>query len=326
MAKPRVLVVTHGMCQDGLGAAWVMWRALGATHALTLWYASYTGRFPSYGGYTHIYFTDFTPPPAELAKARAAAPVTIYDHHAGSRLDDAVVANDEGSYKFEYVCDTGGWHSGVSLVARVFPVPPEYDAALTLLRRFDVWNIDIEVMSFHAGLAARIAGDAFGVPIERMPELDAMLLDPAALVASGRVLLPWQYRVTALCPTAPIDLPDVDGPRRALAVFCVGSCDKSMVAEYMAQWTGHDIVAVLTPSWHVPNTYRCSTRSQKHDILALVKRLGIGNGHPHSTGGVMTHDQLMAWRVAEDDAARNARTAAVLVGADRAAAEIEESK
>ena len=89
MSVPRRLVIYHGGCRDGFGAAWAANVAFGGDADF---YAGYYGQDPpdlAYG--KDVYIVDFTYPRRQLlVLAKVAASLTICDHHQTNQINQPV--------------------------------------------------------------------------------------------------------------------------------------------------------------------------------------------------------------------------------------------
>lgn len=85
MSNPRPLVIHHGPCADGFGAAWCFWKKYG--DRADYHRAKYGTPAPSVVD-REVFMVDFTFPPAVLADmARVARVITVLDHHQGAAVD-----------------------------------------------------------------------------------------------------------------------------------------------------------------------------------------------------------------------------------------------
>lgn len=83
LAPENVLVLYHGNCPDGLGAAFAAWRKFGGK---ARYMPAYYGRpTPNVSG-CNVYILDFSYSPEALdVMAKTAASITLLDHHATAR-------------------------------------------------------------------------------------------------------------------------------------------------------------------------------------------------------------------------------------------------
>jgi len=317
--ETHVVVYYHRPCVDGAYSCALLDRALrGAVASFKAYGVCYTKSWPLYRwpdvaaeNPRRLVFCVDIAPDAETLKilARVADEVTIIDHHATAeeRLHGVLPSN---------VCtviDTGGDHSGASLVLR-YVQQPEHNmtgfdftqqsivARVEHVRRFDLWKFELRDATddFNQGVVSLFERGWVDVG---EPEMAAKVLDTpiTELLKRGNERNKHCYSLmkeqVARCAET-LYIPTRDG--MVAEVFAVDSGnvkDNSRLAQMAADASGSKITAVITKIYDQP-VVSFSIRSATVDVRTQIAEFhdSKGGGHPHACGFRVPFDLFSKWR------------------------------
>jgi hypothetical protein len=305
-AAARPLVLYHGSCQDGWGAAWAAWRALG--DAADYIPAHYGDPPPIEVAGRPVYILDFSYPPDVLRDiARAASPigdspirVVVLDHHKTARealaplVDDPARAGGDGILaRFEEHL------SGAVMAWRWFHPGKEAPLMLRYVQDRDLWAWELELSrEINAALAVEERTFARWEKLALMFE-SAHRFEFNWLAARGDAILKFQAGLIGRLAGAAY-FTGVGGHR----VPCVNSpvlqselgeelCRRNPDSPFAAVW-----------SQGPGDVRRWSLRSRNgFDVSAVARRYG-GGGHAAAAG--FEEDRLASRAAAEGRPARPA--------------------
>ena len=133
MNESNILVMYHGHCADGFGAAWVMGKRFPDARMAAM---NYGDRLPDFDGVTGVFLVDFSlprPMMEELHMRLGTDNVVLLDHHETSARNLSGMAN----------CLIDQTHSG-AVLAWEFCFPQEPVPALLLyVQDRDLWNWEL---------------------------------------------------------------------------------------------------------------------------------------------------------------------------------------
>ena len=128
-SKKDVVVIYHGDCLDGFGAAWAAWKKFGNKAEYIA--ASHYDKLPRGKG-MRAYFLDIvTEDRADLERFRKNNRVTVIDHHVSTR--PITVTTEDYRYDIK--------HSGAVLAFRYFHPGKPVPRALKYIEDMDLWNL-----------------------------------------------------------------------------------------------------------------------------------------------------------------------------------------
>ncbi len=138
MAIDRPVVIYHAGCDDGFGAAWVIWQVHPDWEFVP---AAYGGEPPEVAG-RDVLLVDFSyKRPVLEGLALVASSITVIDHHESAARDLAEPFDDPAFCAVECVFDQA--HSGAMLKWRYFHGADEPPALLRYIEDRDLWRFDL---------------------------------------------------------------------------------------------------------------------------------------------------------------------------------------
>ncbi len=269
-----VLVIYHGDCPDGLGAAYAAWRKFGGKARYA---PAYYGRpLPNVSG-RHVFILDFSYSPEVLtAMAATAKSITLLDHHATAR--DRLSGFELPCPGMIYI-DTS--RSGAVLAWTHFHPDKPVPRLLRYIQARDLWKWDEpNARDFLAWLDVQEIDFARWDEIARFSPAQ---YDQACL--EGRWM---NEKFEALCgeilkTAAPVRLVGVEG-----LMVNASKAFASDVGSLLAHRSG-----TFGLVWRVEdNEVRCSLRSvAPFSVRELAEQFG-GGGHPQASGFGLGLEQL----------------------------------
>lgn len=273
---PRALVLYHGQCADGFGAALAAWLALGDA-------AEYRpclhGEAPPEVAGREVFILDFAfGPEAMQCLGEEARSITLLDHHVSAQrqLQGLRLACD-GRLHFDLQ------RSGAALAWAHFhpgqPLPYLFQA----IQARDLWTWDVpEARPFLAALdAGPMTFAAWREVLEQSPEARARMVERGAAM---------EAKFEALCADiagkpAPVRIDGEAGLMvNAPGVFA------SAVGSLLAQRSGGFALV-----WRIDEGGRlkCSLRSVRgHDVERLATRFG-GGGHAQAAAFMLPGERVL---------------------------------
>ena len=287
MPHQQTVILYHGGCPDGFGAAYAAWKEYGDS-------AEYIplkhGRpAPENLAGKHLIFVDFSYPKETMERfVREAASVTVLDHHLGAK---AVVESMP-----EYVFDND--RSGATIAWSYFhpdrPVP-------TFLKYVE----DGDLYLFKLPDSRAVLAYAYAQPFhfEIWDELVRKMDDEterAAIIERGKIYAE-HFAI----------LVEQIANKASLVSFEGFECYYAPMGGMFASDVGNLLVRMkpplsITASFHA-DILNVSLRSDDStDVSAIARKYG-GNGHPRAAGFSIPWGAPLPWTVIETDGHENPR-------------------
>ena len=311
---PRnVCVYSHSPCVDGLFAALMAQLAMeGSCDNFRHYGVNYSDAWPD-PKYSNsiVFMLDITPNPEVLARiAGLSEKVVILDHHKTAM--DMYPDNANVPKNVELILDSS--QSGAWLSLWYFSEPennwndysfgPDIRRRVLLVQDFDLWKFELgdDTRYFNAGINLLFSsGKSFIRSVEASLAISTPIDD---IIKAGRGME--EYRNLLMeealaCTGCMLHVPTASGPKvEVMASYKCGVQDNSSFAQFIADKTGCERTAVVTPLW-TKKRVSISIRSQKHDVRTEIAEFHdpSGGGHEHACGFTVDFDTYQSWRVAE---------------------------
>ncbi|MEK7201309.1 MAG: hypothetical protein AAB737_01585 [Patescibacteria group bacterium] len=281
----RTVILYHGSCPDGFGAAYAAWKKFGDSAEYIPLHRG--DELPQGLEGAHLYFVDFTYEQEGMDHfVSIAKSVTVLDHHIGmkevvERMPEHVFDNDK---------------SGASIAWSYF----HPDAPLpTLLAHIEDDDIYRYALPDTRAVLSYVSVHPF--TFESWDELAGMLENPEtreAFLIKARAYAEY-FELLAKSAADKANLVEFEGYRCMFANAHPSKPMKSYVGNILAK--EHGPIALVV-SAH-PKGFGVSIRGDGSVNVAQIAEKYGGNGHHDSAGFLIPVDGAMPWVLIEDEAA-----------------------
>lgn len=283
----RTIILYHGSCPDGFGAAYAAWKKFGDTAEYIPLYRG--DEIPEHLAGAHLYFIDFTYEKEVMDRiAASAASVVVLDHHEGVR--DVVESMPE------HVFDND--RSGATIAWDYFHPGTPRPRLLTHIEDDDLFLFKLpDTRAILSYLSVQ------PYTFEFWDELARTLEDDAAREALLAKLEAYEEYFTLLA-TLSVDkahLVSFEGHDVYFATTHPLKPMKSLVGNLLAKKQGP---FALVASAH-PKGFGISIRGDGSVDVSLIAQKYGGNGHKSSAGFLIPAGGPIPWTLIEDEATRD---------------------
>jgi hypothetical protein len=261
----RPLILFHGDCCDGLGAAWAAWRSFkeGADYQAVF----YGHPPPDVTGRT-VYLLDFCyPPPLLRSMAAVANSITVLDHHVSAR--DALLKEDAAlptnlSCNFDLQC------SGAALAWYHFH-PKPLPWILSYVQDYDLWQHALpgsEAVNAYLHVIPKTV-ESFDHAYER--GVDVAHDRGSTVLLVNTAVIEERLRHVRRINFFGYDVPIINHSRYAMSSLLHEMAEgEAFAVGYWQQQDGRYV-------------YQLRSREQGTDVSRIAARCG-GGGHKHAAG------------------------------------------
>ncbi|HVM58857.1 MAG TPA: hypothetical protein VMT80_00805 [Candidatus Paceibacterota bacterium] len=282
MPHMQTVVLYHGKCPDGFGAAYAAWKKFGDTAEYIP--VRYGDPIPEHMAGRQVILVDFCYPKEEMEQMRAqAASVTVLDHHEGVR---EVAESFPGNFDSK--------RSGATIAWAYFHPDEPMPSLLAHLEDGDLYR--------YALPDTRDIYSYIEVYPREFEEWDALAkaLDSAdtreKVLAKARIYTEY-FEFLGERAAAGAKLVSFEGFECYFAVSHPSTTMKSYVANLL--YTKHPPIALVV-SAH-PDGFGVSIRSDGSvDVAKIAQKYG-GNGHPGSSGFFIPASGPLPWQKVEEN-------------------------
>lgn len=279
----RTVILYHGSCPDGFGAAYAAWKKFGDSAE---YIALHRGdELPQGLEGDHLYFVDFTYEQEDMDHfVSIAKSVTVLDHHIGmkevvERMPEHVFDNDK---------------SGASITWSYFHPDTPLPTLLAHIEDDDIYRyalpdtravlsyINVHPFTFESW-------DELAGTIENTETREAFLVKARAYAE--------YFELLAESAAHKANLVEFEGYRCMFANAHPSVTMKSLVGNMLAKSTPP---IALIVSAH-PKGYGVSIRGDGSVNVAQIAQKYGGNGHHDSAGFLIPVDGVMPWTLIEDE-------------------------
>lgn len=277
------IVIYHGDCDDGFGAAWVVRNSCKGAN-IQFVPAAYGGPLPSPKDVAgkRVLFVDFSASPAVLQDmAETAAVIVILDHHKTAL--DALAAYQTPWFDCrsiealmkdrKIIAHFDMDRSGTMLAWRFYHGDVPAPTAIACIQDVDLWRMQMPISPFFSA-AIRSYPQDFDVWDTVTASISTLIRDGVAIDRARRRMIENARKDAMTITVAGFSVPAMNLPY-ALA---------SMAANELLQWFPQAPFAV---AWFKDGQgkYRYSLRSEDHrqDVSEIAKQYG-GGGHRNAAG------------------------------------------
>lgn len=278
----KPLVIYHGQCTDGFGAAWCF------HHNDPLGYEFYAASYGNEPPWSRIkdrdvYLVDFSYPRAVLLKmAETARSIVVLDHHATAKADLAGIEQEANGYAMQVIFDMN--RSGAGLAWDfLFPEQPR-PALLGHIEDRDLWRFKLPmtreiIMYVNASPYTFENWDVL---------MGSDAVEMAKITATGAAL----YRKFEH------DVKEVANMTKRMMTIGGYAVPTANVPPFMASDAGN-ILGVGQPfaaTYYDGETYRYFSLRSANDGLdvGLIAKLYGGGGHAHAAGFRVPREHKLA--------------------------------
>ena len=289
----------HSPCNDGLGAAYAAWSALGES-GMRYTPCAYGNPLPAIEPEDEVTLLDFTAPRKDLLKlAQVAGRITILDHHASAEralagLTEEALAT-EGACELRVTFDKN--HSGAILAWQHFHPGISSPLVLDLIEDRDLWSFeDPRSRPMHYALSTRRDFRDLHRCAESISELQGVVADGYAILQ--HLEAEWQS-LAERAAFRKLPLPG-QSVEVATAVSPCPSAWFSDLGHLLLEQHTEIQIAVLYADNPAQGHTTVSLRSRPGgpDVSVIAASLG-GGGHPQAAGFRTTLGAIhQPWRVA----------------------------
>lgn len=279
----RIIILYHGSCPDGFGAAYAAWKKYGDT-------AEYIGlhrgdELPQGLEGDHLYFIDFTYEKPDMDYfVSIAKSVTVLDHHIG--MKDVVEAMPE------HIFDND--RSGATIAWTYFHQDAPVPKLLSLIEDDDLFRF---TLTDTRAVLSYLSVHPF--TFESWDELATTLEDSASaevFLAKARAYAEY-FDLLAESAAGKAVLVEFEGYRVMFANAHPSKPMKSRVGNILAK--NHGPIALVAAAH--PKGYGVSIRGDGSVNVAEIAEKYGGNGHHDSAGFLVSVDGPMPWTLIEDE-------------------------
>jgi hypothetical protein len=266
------LVLYHGNCPDGFGAAWASWLALGDDARYVP--VNHGSAPPDVGGADRVYVLDISYPPDVLTTWAAGRQVVVLDHH---KTADLAAVTDHPQLQIVYDLEKSGatlawdWFHGAN-TREVYPGVP---------RRFVEYLEDRDLWRWQLPQSREVSVALWSHP-RNFRGWTTLAQNLEGLMSEGVAILRYQ-RLLVEQMAAQARWQELDGHRIPVvnATTCV-----SEVAEWLCeQHPEAPFAAYYLDRGDGQRQWGLRARRGGCDVSALAKRRG-GGGHAAAAGWV----------------------------------------
>lgn len=264
MTQPKTLVLYHGHCADGFGAAWAAWTALGDQAAYQP--VQYGAPLPDVAGYDTLYCVDFSYPRAQILQWQVDHErVIVLDHH---RTAEAELAGLAG-------CTFDMDKSGAMLAWEHFRGPQPAPYLIRFVQDRDLWR-------WAMPHSREVSAALWSYPMEfDVWSALALRLDCAAgdVVSEGEAILRYMgQQVALICDQA--RHVEVDG--HAVPMVNATNLWSEIGEELLRRYPDAPYAATYYETKHGLRKWSLRSRGD-FDVSAVAQRHG-GGGHKAAAG------------------------------------------
>lgn len=278
LTKERI-VISHGSCDDGMGAAWAAWKKFGDT--ADYWFAAYNSQPPDVAN-KEVYVLDFSYERNTLERMHSEAKsLVVIDHHASA----------ERRLKGLPYCHFNEEKSGAMLAWEYFHPNLPSGVLLYHVQDYDLWKFECErTIYFSKALTSYpqniqtwdTLNNGFEDHVNGKQFYDLFIADGKAIDRY------YQAQIKSLLKSAtfPVTIEGVSGlGSNVTGIFA------SELGNEMAKISG---TFGFTYFLHSDGFVKCSLRStsgQICDVSQIAEKFG-GGGHASASGFTITRKQL----------------------------------